>query len=501
MSEKIVKLADYCDVEQLLSILENWSQGTGLSAIVVDKYGIPLTKSYGMSKFCSMIQSTEEGKSRCKNNWKDKKYGLHECHAGFYDFAIPLVLPDKTEIGRVLAGQVYSEDINADEIIKKVSGIGLDESEVKSTLENIERKKRTEMEGSYKLLKQMIMFFLEKSYSEYQENERRKLGVLLLTAGLKTVYRISMYFNVTQNRYKLIDVSEGVENFLPSEGTIDEIVGIGVKTIPDKKQADEYYRLFNRDSLVEAYKNGAREITLRYEQKIYTGDRHWMEGRLVFVETGDDDIYAVCLSRVIDEEIQNNLKLNEALEQSRKHQKLLQNALDNYKQADYDRRRDFLTGLRNRQDMFDLFSDALSGKRSEIKSMFMMDIDNFKKLNDKYGHVYGDECLIKIGEALNKYGNENNIYFYRYGGEELLGISFNDKQNDRQIAEDLVKLIYDLKLERKDSEIGYVTVSLGYTSDNSRYEKMIDKADNAMYYAKNNGKNHAICFEDIRNIR
>ena len=51
------------------------------------------------------------------------------------------------------------------------------------------------------------------------------------------------------------------------------------------------------------------------------------------------------------------------------------------KEADYDRRRDFLTGLRNRQDMFELLHDGLSNKRENIKSMFMMDIDNFKKVN------------------------------------------------------------------------------------------------------------------------
>lgn len=54
-------------------------------------------------------------------------------------------------------------------------------------------------------------------------------------------------------------------------------------------------------------------------------------------------------------------------------------------------------------------------------------------------------------------------------------------------------------LVRDDLETGVVTVSLGYTSDNSQYEKMIDKADNAMYCAKSNGKNRAVCFENMHN--
>ena len=129
--------------------------------------------------------------------------------------------------------------------------------------------------------------------------------------------------------------------------------------------------------------------------------------------------------------------------------------------------------------------------------MFMMDIDNFKMLNDHYGHVRGDECLKKIGEALNAYAKANDMYFFRYGGEEMLGISFGDSKTPDEIAQELVTLIYDLQFKRDDVETGVVTVSLGYTSDNSHYEKMIDKADNAMYRAKSNGKNRAVCFENM----
>lgn len=189
--------------------------------------------------------------------------------------------------------------------------------------------------------------------------------------------------------------------------------------------------------------------------------------------------------------------LAEAFEELKVQKKLLQEALDNYKEADYDRRRDFLTGLRNRQDMFELLHDGLSNKRENIKSMFMMDIDNFKKLNDNYGHKYGDECLQKIGEALNDYGDKHDINFYRYGGEEMLGISFSDKVSADKIAEELVALIASLEIKRDDMLAGVVTVSLGYTSDTNHYEKMIDNADAAMYRAKDNGKNQAVCFENM----
>jgi len=173
----------------------------------------------------------------------------------------------------------------------------------------------------------------------------------------------------------------------------------------------------------------------------------------------------------------------------------LSQALDNFKQADYDRRTDFLTALHSRQDMFEMFQDVLSGRRQPITALFMMDIDNFKRLNDRYGHTYGDECLKRIGMALNDYGIKNDMIFYRYGGEEMLGIRFSGEKPADQIAQELVQLVRDQQILRDDTPSGVVTVSLGYTTDNKRYEKMIDMADNAMYHAKQNGKNQAVCYE------
>lgn len=222
------------------------------------------------------------------------------------------------------------------------------------------------------------------------------------------------------------------------------------------------------------------------------GTAQYVEGKGYVLQGYHSDV-----TEMTTQEMKRKQQIADALEETKKQKKLLQQALDNYKQADYDRRRDFLTGLRNRQDMFELFSDNLTGKRDEITAMFMMDIDNFKMLNDNYGHVAGDECLKTIGKALNVYAKANNMYFFRYGGEEILGIYFGGEKNPDGIAQELVSLIHDLNLERNDVETGVVTISLGYTSDNSHYEKMIDKADNAMYRAKSSGKNRAVRFEKM----
>ena len=222
------------------------------------------------------------------------------------------------------------------------------------------------------------------------------------------------------------------------------------------------------------------------------GTAQYVEGKGYTVRGYHSDV-----TDMITSDMKHKQQLADALEETREQKRLLQQALDNYKQADYDRRRDFLTGLRNRQDMYELLQDHLSGKRDLINAMFMMDIDNFKMFNDNYGHVAGDECLKKIGAALNAYAKANNMYFFRYGGEEILGIYFGGEKTPDGIAQELVTLICDLNIQRDDVETGVVTVSLGYTSDDQHCEKMIDKADMAMYRAKSNGKNRAVCFEKM----
>ena len=187
--------------------------------------------------------------------------------------------------------------------------------------------------------------------------------------------------------------------------------------------------------------------------------------------------------------------ITNSVETELRHKMRLERVKEKYKQADRDRRTDFLTGLRNRQDMDFVLKEVLSGKRQQIMSMYMIDIDDFKKLNDKYGHVYGDRCLKKIGEALNTYGAENELQFYRYGGEEILGIGFGCKKTAGQIARELVQLVRDQKIAHEGTPGGYITVSLGFTTNNTDYKKMIHMADEAMYCAKQNGKNQAVCYE------
>ncbi|MBI5407985.1 MAG: diguanylate cyclase [Nitrospirae bacterium] len=146
---------------------------------------------------------------------------------------------------------------------------------------------------------------------------------------------------------------------------------------------------------------------------------------------------------------------------------------------------DPLTGLANRRLMeINLEKDLAIAKRyGKPLSVVMLDIDYFKKYNDKYGHTAGDRLLSGIGRILSREVRASDLAV-RYGGEEFLIIMpETDLQKAREAAERLRKAV--------ENEAG-VTISLGvssYRNDILKKEDLIVCADSALYRAKQNGRN------------
>ena len=118
--------------------------------------------------------------------------------------------------------------------------------------------------------------------------------------------------------------------------------------------------------------------------------------------------------------------------------------------------------------------------------MLIIDIDNFKKINDTYGHKQGDEVLQKLGEIIKKTIRKTDLAF-RYGGEEFIVLFPNTHiQQALQVAQRLKKNVSQrIKIDMKP-----VTISGGigeYNGENPM--EFFEKIDSALYKAKNSGKN------------
>ncbi|PIW63424.1 MAG: hypothetical protein COW13_01820 [Candidatus Omnitrophica bacterium CG12_big_fil_rev_8_21_14_0_65_50_5] len=156
---------------------------------------------------------------------------------------------------------------------------------------------------------------------------------------------------------------------------------------------------------------------------------------------------------------------------------------------------DALTDLWNHGFFQSQLNEEIENHRRNSRplSLVMLDIDNFKKLNDVYGHQTGDMILKGIANVLKESSRQQD-YICRYGGEEFsLILTDTNKEQGHAIAERVRKHIEGLAFPTPKSETPLkVTVSLGLAAfpDNaSAKDDLIAKADKAMYIAKFSGKN------------
>jgi diguanylate cyclase (GGDEF)-like protein len=156
---------------------------------------------------------------------------------------------------------------------------------------------------------------------------------------------------------------------------------------------------------------------------------------------------------------------------------------------------DQLTQLKNRL-YFDKKFDEEWNRSSRIEaplSLLIMDIDNFKGINDTYGHLFGDECLRLIASTISSELHRASDCVARYGGDEFVALLPNTGEDETwTIAEKLVKAISNISLKFND-ENPQMTCSIGGSTTNPDYqdnnEYLIRQADVALYQAKSNGRN------------
>lgn len=168
---------------------------------------------------------------------------------------------------------------------------------------------------------------------------------------------------------------------------------------------------------------------------------------------------------------------------------------------------DGLTGLANRRQFDALLEQALlrSEKTGEPLSLVMIDIDFFKRYNDTYGHVAGDECLQDVGQALKESVKYHGDVVARYGGEEFAMILPCTRIFEAMnVAERAVNSVQASGIAHATTDIidGVVTISAGYSTmissgKTGEAEQLKQEADKALYQAKRNGRNRAVAWKEV----
>jgi diguanylate cyclase (GGDEF)-like protein len=158
---------------------------------------------------------------------------------------------------------------------------------------------------------------------------------------------------------------------------------------------------------------------------------------------------------------------------------------------------DELTGLYNRRYYIDTIPKLISlAKRQNLYiTFFILDIDYFKQYNDTYGHLKGDQILIKISEVMKYHIQRDEDFVFRLGGEEFAGIVLSkDKEKTHKHICSLINVINELNIEHKASKnTKNLTVSIGIATICNKKDEDVEAlymyADKALYNAKNAGRN------------
>ena len=169
---------------------------------------------------------------------------------------------------------------------------------------------------------------------------------------------------------------------------------------------------------------------------------------------------------------------------------------------------DGLTGLYNRRH-FDvcLVKEWSRCQRNKTNlAVILFDVDYFKSYNDNYGHQHGDDCLKTISNLLldMHFANRPGDCIARYGGEEfVIFLPDVDENHAYKIADNIRQTIYDLGIphqDRPDSTVDWVTVSIGVAigtaSSDIVPEQLVNRADKALYAAKNSGRNQVCLYQN-----
>lgn len=173
---------------------------------------------------------------------------------------------------------------------------------------------------------------------------------------------------------------------------------------------------------------------------------------------------------------------------------------------------DTLTRLLNRKTFNETFDRLLSPpapgnldddieERRVVSSedapawLCVIDIDHFKRINDSFGHLFGDEVLLRMGDLLRKTFRSGDRLF-RFGGEEFIVIL---NAADEKVAEMSFNRFRFSVESHEFPQVGRVTCSIGFTSvsDMDVPTDAVGRADEALYYAKEHGRNQVCCYERL----
>jgi len=256
--------------------------------------------------------------------------------------------------------------------------------------------------------------------------------------------------------------------------TVERLCEAALESIVDEEcEAYEFYQDFKPELLKEIYRGGNTNLSFEYIRRLSDGSERWVHNDVRFLTDVDSGhLCAMLTARDIEE-------------QKREAQNLVEAAT-----------MDKMTMLFNRETTMGGIRQILVDEADKWHVLFMVDVDNFKALNDTMGHQAGDDFLIEMASRMKKCFREDDIVG-RVGGDEF----FVFMRNSPDMIS-VVKKAEDLLCAIQEVCAGYESIGLSasigvsvYPNQGTTLEELYAKADDALYRAKRKGKNRYIFAE------
>lgn len=253
--------------------------------------------------------------------------------------------------------------------------------------------------------------------------------------------------------------------------SIEELVAAAIEAIEDKdSDVVKFYRNFKPAILKSVYSNGISDLSFKYQRRMLDGTLRWIHNSIKFmmdIDTGH--LCAMLTAKDIEEE-----------------KRIEKNLIESAKM-------DKMTKVLNREYTMESINRVLKEEADSSHVLFMIDVDNFKLLNDTLGHQKGDEFLIEFAAEIQNRFRKNDIVG-RIGGDEFFALMRNvsgipeAKEKAKELMADIQEVCADYSVAQLSGSIG---VSV-YPNDGTTLQELYAKADNALYDAKRKGKSKII---------
>ncbi|HNW86010.1 MAG TPA: diguanylate cyclase [Candidatus Limiplasma sp.] len=284
------------------------------------------------------------------------------------------------------------------------------------------------------------------------------------------------YYEYNLTRDAFASEAGGMLPALPEEArhTIEAAVRYMAEHFVAPGDVERFVRFFNRNRLLNAFAHGERNDTMDFLRANGQNHQLWTSaGVQLITDPFSGDVQAFLLLKDEDAAKRDEMRVRERSNT------------------------DPLTGLLNRSAFEEQFT-ALLGQTEEsnVHALIMIDVDGFKRVNDSYGHQFGDRVLIDIANSLRAMMRNDDL-IGRIGGDEYM-VCLKNVRDGTGFLERRAALICQTLNKQYGNDVA-ISGSAGlaiYPKDGGSFDTLYQKADKALYYAKHHGKNRFIFYHD-----